>query len=365
MGPLAGLSFAVKDNIAISGSVSGNGNPYWRDQHDIEATTARTVTAILEAGARLVGRTHMDELAYSLMGTNAHYGTPVNPLTPSRVPGGSSSGSAVAVARGDVDFALGTDTGGSVRLPAAFCGIYGLRPTHGLVPVDGVVPLAPSFDTVGWFARDTAVLGSVSRTLIHQESDELNCLWQPLDVWSGVGVWHALVEAVEKLKPHFHHFASDPLPLPDASARSQAFAICQGREIWENLGPWVTQSRSTVAPDIRARLAAAARLTDAEVEEARSVRAAIRSAMNATMAGKVLVLPTAPIVAPLLTSSQDDFLDARQQSIALLSIAGHSGLPQISIPYMQGGLPLGLSLIGPPGSDLGLVRIVEGMMAHA
>ena len=153
-GPLAGLRFAAKDLFDIEGHVTGAGNPDWLALHAPATRTAPVVRRLVDAGASMVGKTHTDELSRGIFGENAHYGTPVNPKAPGRVPGGSSSGSAAAVSGGLVDFALGTDTGGSVRIPASFCGIYGIRPTHGRLPLDGVVGQARSFDTVGWFARD-------------------------------------------------------------------------------------------------------------------------------------------------------------------------------------------------------------------
>ncbi len=156
-GPLAGLTFAVKDFFDAAGLPTGAGSPECLATHEVPAASAPVVDRLLDAGARLVGRTMTDELAWSLNGENFHYGTPVNPSAPGRIPGGSSSGSAVAVAGGLVDFSVGSDTGGSVRLPASYCGIIGMRPTHGRIPIEGAVPLAPSYDTVGWFARDAAL----------------------------------------------------------------------------------------------------------------------------------------------------------------------------------------------------------------
>ncbi|HET7715002.1 MAG TPA: amidase family protein, partial [Bauldia sp.] len=165
-GPLAGLTFGVKDAIDIAGARTGFGNPDWLRTHPPATRTASAVLRLLAAGAEMVGKTHTDELAYSLTGENVHYGTPSNPRAADRIPGGSSNGSAVAVAGNLVDFALGTDCGGSVRLPASYCGIFGMRPTHGRVPVDGVIPFAPSFDVVGWFARDVEVLRKVGTVIL-------------------------------------------------------------------------------------------------------------------------------------------------------------------------------------------------------
>jgi amidase len=165
-GPLKRLTFGVKDVFDIAGHRTGNGNPVWFETHPPAARTASSVERVIAAGASMIGKTHTDELAYSLNGENVHYGTPINPSAPGRIPGGSSSGSAAAVAGGLVDFALGTDCGGSVRLPASYCGIYGIRTTHGLVPADGIIDLAKSFDTVGWFGRDARIMRRVGEVLL-------------------------------------------------------------------------------------------------------------------------------------------------------------------------------------------------------
>lgn len=165
-GPLQGLSFTVKDVFAVAGHRSSAGNPDWLRTHEPAADHAPAVRRLLEAGADLRGAAHTDELMYSLGGENYHYGTPVNPHGQDRIPGGSSSGSAVAVAAGSVDFALGTDTGGSVRVPSSYCGVFGFRPTHGAVPLEGVIPLAPGFDTVGWIAGSAELLFKVGRVLL-------------------------------------------------------------------------------------------------------------------------------------------------------------------------------------------------------
>src|SRR6185295_7409270 len=165
-GPLAGLTCAVKDIYDIAGAKTGFGNPDWLRTHEPAARTAPAVQLLLDASAHVVGKAHTEEMAFSLTGENAHYGTPINVNAPGHVPGGSSSGSAAAVAGKLVDFAIGSDTGGSVRGPASFCGIYGIRPTHGRISLQGVCPLAPGFDTCGWFARDAAVFERVGRVLL-------------------------------------------------------------------------------------------------------------------------------------------------------------------------------------------------------
>src|SRR5262245_40397488 len=168
-GPLVGTTFVAKDLYDVRGYRTGAGNPDWERTHEPAARTAPAIERLLAAGATLVGKSCTDELAFSLDGINVHYGTPLNPRFPDRLPGGSSSGSASAVAAGLCDFALGSDTSGSIRVPASYCGVYGFRPSHGAVPIDGVVPLAPAFDTVGWLARDAAMLRRSGRILLGRD----------------------------------------------------------------------------------------------------------------------------------------------------------------------------------------------------
>lgn len=163
---LAGLTFAINDIFELEDYVTGFGNPDWARTHEAAEKTAVTVTALLKNGAVCVGQTVMGELGFGVSGENMHYGTPINPEMPAHVPGGSSSGSAVAVAAGLVDFALGTDTIGCIRIPAAFCGLLSYRPSHGAVSTIGVLPNSQSLDTVGWLARDPSILLRVGHTVL-------------------------------------------------------------------------------------------------------------------------------------------------------------------------------------------------------
>src|SRR5256884_4697539 len=165
-GPLAGLTFAAKDLFDVAGHPTGGGNRDWARQHPVPTRHAWAVQRLLDAGATLIGKTVTDEVSLGLLGENAFDGTPLNPKAPDRVPGGSSSGSASAVAQGLCDVALGTDTGGSVRVPASFCGLFGIRPTHGRLPVTGMMPQAPSSDTTGWFARDAGTFAKVASVML-------------------------------------------------------------------------------------------------------------------------------------------------------------------------------------------------------
>ena len=242
-GPLAGLSLAVKDVFHISGHRTGAGNPDWLRTHPPAETTAAAVQRLLDAGARMVSKTHTDELAYSLNGENVHYGTPLNPRAAGRIPGGSSSGSAAATAGGLVDFAIGTDCGGSVRLPASYCGIFGFRPTHGRIPLDEIVPLASSFDTVGWFAQDPGVLERVGRVLLEADTTARQprqlLLASDAFALAGDAVIQALQPAVTKISAAIGPIKRVTVSAEGLSEWLQLFRVLQGAEIWANHGAWI------------------------------------------------------------------------------------------------------------------------------
>ena len=368
-GPLAGLTFAAKDVFHVKGGVTGYGHPDWLRTHGIEAETADAVQRLLDAGAALVGKTLSDELAYSLSGENHHYGTPVNPRDPSRIPGGSSSGSASAVAGGLVDFALGSDCGGSVRVPASYCGLYGMRPTHGRVSLKGAIPFAPSFDCAGWFARDAALFARVGGVLLKDAPAR--------PVGRLLLAEDALAEldpaAVEALTPAIARVEAAVGPagrvtLADAGLAdwSETFRTLQAAEIWQSLGGWIEAVRPVFGPGVRERFAAAAAVDPAKVAAARGRRRAIVERLTALLPpGTALVLPTAPRSAPRRGSADEDLEVAyRHKAMNLLCVAGLGGLPQISLPIAEvGGLPLGLSLVGGRGGDADLVGLAAAVGA--
>ncbi len=373
-GPLAGLTFGVKDLYDIAGHKTGFGSPEWLATHPPAARTAPVVAALLAAGADMLGKTQTDELAYSLNGENAHYGTPVNVNAPGRIPGGSSSGSAAAVAGGLVDFALGSDTGGSVRAPAGFCGIYGMRPTHGRISLEGACALAPSFDVAGWFARDAALLERVGRVLLDdvkrddakRGDAEIAAHGAVLLAEDALALVSADVGAA--LEPALKHIgiAIGASRAVTVSAEGlphwfQAFRVLQGAEIHAQLGAWVAQVKPNLGPGVRERMAWTATITADEVARAQAVRDAVRLRMAALLADHaVLVLPTLPDIAPLLNTPAAALDDFRARAMSLLCIAGLAGLPQISLPLARlHGCPLGVSLIGARGDDALLLRLAR------
>jgi amidase len=361
-GPLARLTFAVKDVFDVAGQRTGAGNPDWLRTHPPAGATAPVVQQALDAGADLVGRTHTDELTYSLNGENHHYGTPVNPRNPDRIPGGSSSGSAVAVAAGYVDFALGTDTAGSVRLPACFCGIYGLRTSHGLVSKEGVAPLAPSYDTVGWFARSLEMLERVAGVLLPAApatgaagrdraavplrllvAEDAFALARP-------DVRAALEPVVERLRGRFERSAPITLAEDGLLSWQQTFRVFQGWEVWQTHGRWITATRPSFGPGVRERFEWAATVRREDAERAATRREEISARLDELLADAVVCMPTVSFVAPLrgATTAEQD----RTNALSLLCVASLARLPQVTLPVGQAeGCQVALSLVGRHGAD--------------
>ena len=359
-GPLRGLRFAAKDVFDIAGHRTGNGNPVWLQTHAPAARTASAVERLVAAGASMVGKTQTDEMAYSLNGENVHYGTPANPHAPGRIPGGSSSGSAAAVAGGLVDFALGTDCGGSVRLPASYCGIYGIRTTHGSVPADGVIDLAASFDTVGWFARDAKTIQQVGEVLLPPASDfapKRLLIAEDAFALAGQEITTALAPALIRLKTLFAHYRDVRVYTDDPAIWSGIFRILQGDEIRRRHGDWIDACNPSFGPGIAERFRWTRTIDQAEVERARPRREDVARHMASLLdSDAVLCLPTAPGIAPKIATPVAELEVFRARAFGMLCVAGLARLPQMSLPLAtMAGCPLGLSLIAPRGCDRGLL----------
>ena len=363
-GPLADLSFAVKDLFDVAGYPTSGGSPTVLAMSGIKTRTAPTVQRLLDAGARLVGKTITDELAFSMNGNNAHFGAPLNGADPTRITGGSSSGSASAVSNHLCDFALGTDTGGSVRAPANHCGLYGLRPSHGRVSLEGALDLAPSLDTCGWFARDISTFARVGEVLLGEDShrlpDKPRLLW-PQKLWSLV-----TPEAAEALQAAVARVTDLLGPVTQVQATQESFdtlywnfRYVQSHEAWLTDGPLIERHAPTLGPGVAERFAWSRAVTDAQITAGRAFRTAFTQQFR-TLIGDdcVLLMPTMPDIAPLRSSSEASLEDYRNKAIQMLCLAGLSGCPQLSMPLAQrDGAPLGLSLLGPVGSDRALIEL--------
>ena len=369
-GPLAGLTFGVKDIFDIAGSRTGFGNPTWLETHPPAEATASAVQRLLDAGARMVGKTLTDEMAYSLTGENAHYGTPVNPKDPNRIPGGSSNGSASAVANDLVDFALGTDCGGSVRLPASYCGILGIRPSLGRVPVDGVVPFSASFDVVGWFSKSAHMLARVGDVLFDERQPvrPARRLLVSDDAFGFVApeVKDALQPAIARVSEHVA--CGEQIRVCDGQLEDwfSVFRIIQASEIWANHGPWIGRHNPEFGPGIGDRMDWASKVTSEEVAPARERHIEIRSRLDGLLGeNDVLCIPASPRIAPPRNAPLNDIeVRFRHQAMCLLCISGLGGLPQISLPLAElDGMPLGLSLIGRHGNDETLLQLAKAIMS--
>jgi amidase len=370
-GLLSKLDFAVKDVFAIAGHTNSAGNPDWLDSHGPAAAHAEAVDRLLRHGARVKGAAVTDELMFSLNGENHYYGTPVNPSAPGCIPGGSSSGSAVAVAAGLADFALGTDTGGSVRVPSSYCGLFGIRPTHGLVPIGGVIPLAASFDTVGWMARDADTLQRVGQVLIggaEESGGEFRRLIVAGDAWeiADERCRQALAGPLSVLEGMMdsRRVTLAPQGLADWAA---TFRTLQGFEIWSAHGEWIRDRKPRFGPGIAERFVWASTLRREDYDRALPVRRRIREALAALLAGDgLLVIPTVPCTAPRIGLADAEIERTRAKVMQLSCIAGLGGLPQVTMPFRsRDGLPVGLSFIAGPRQDLRLLRWVGEVAVRA
>ena len=360
-GPLSELTFGLKDIFDVSGHRTGFGSPDWLATHGEASSTATVARMLLEAGATLVGKTHTEEMAFSLTGENAHYGTPLNSAAPHRVPGGSSSGSAAAVAGRLVDFAIGSDTGGSVRAPASFCGIYGIRPTHGRISLDGACPLAPIFDTVGWFARDAALLAQIGDLLLGGTPATPGRLLLATDafVLALPGAADALAPAVARVTALLGDAEPVTVSNDGLPAWFDVFRVLQYADIWTTHRAWVTRERPTFGPQVGPRFDAVAQVQPHEVAVMRERRVDIMARLDALLADNaVLLLPTVPDIAPLLKLPPAETVAFRERALALLCIAGLGGLPQVTLPFgTLNGCPIGVSLIAARGHDEMLLDI--------
>ena len=370
-GPLAGLTFAVKDIYDVAGFPTGCGSPEKTAEDPVPTAHAASVAKLLNAGATFVGKTHTAELAFSIDGRNEHTGTPLNPAAPGRVPGGSSSGSAAAVAAGLVDFALGSDTGGSVRGPASFCGIIGLRPTFGRIDISGTMPLAETFDTVGWFTRDIDTYARVGAVLLGEDVDGpplarmvvADDARARFGAENDVGVLDAAIACVAA------HVASDGrVKVAEGEGLERwyaAYRVIQGYQAWRNHGPWIESRKPKLNPAVAVRFAAARAVTQADHDTALVARGRYaRRVADLIGDDRIIVLPTMPGIAPPMESSEEAFERFRGYAVGMMSIAGHAGFPQISLPMMTvDGCPVGLSLIGPPGRDRALIALAAKILA--
>ncbi|MER7557570.1 AtzH-like domain-containing protein [Nocardioides sp. NPDC126508] len=353
-GALSGETVAVKDLFAVAGFAVGAGSPAWLEQAPVSSSHAAAVAALLDAGASVRGIARTEEFAYSLSGLNAHYGAPPNPKAPGRIPGGSSSGSASAVALGQASIGLGTDTGGSIRVPAAYQGLYGIRTSHGAVSRDGLLPLAKAFDTVGWMTRSAFLLQAVGDVLLPEAASSQAPVEEIHLVPSLVGlasdeVATAVSEALPEAKP----LTWEPARLDEWR---QAFVVGQAYQAWQAHGAWLETRLDTLGEAVRGRFEMARSVTRTQADEARAVLSEARAEILDVVGDRVLAYPSASSVAP----TADDAAGVRDDTMRLTCIAGIAGLPAVAVPVRtQGNLLAGLCLVAAPGRDRDLLALAQ------
>ena len=369
VGVLTGETVAVKDLYDVAGFAVGAGIPAYLAEAAPATESSPAVLALLEAGADISGIARTDEFAYSIAGRNPHYGTPPNPAVLGGVPGGSSSGPASAVALGQASIGLGTDTAGSIRVPASYQGLWGLRTTHGAVSVDRLLPLAPSFDTVGWLTRSAGPLRAAAEATLDTSLQR--------GVEPGFAVFPGFSPHIEPdVRAAFHAILErvgdvEVVDLGDVDELFAVFRTVQQAEAWAVHGPWIQAHPGALGEDVAGRFAAAAAVTAEQASAARDALGAARARLDAVLGDRVLLLPAASSTAPSVMADAELIERTRQGTLRLTCIAGITGRPGLSAPFMgapqPGALldaPIGLGLVGPRFGDLALIEVAEGIAAR-
>lgn len=364
-GPLQGLSFAAKDLFDVAGLPTTAGNPDFAERWGLPRRDAWAVAALKQAGAKLIAKTHTHELAYGITGINPHFGTPQNPKVLGGIPGGSSSGSAVAVAAGLVPVALGSDTAGSVRIPASFCGAYAYRPTHGAIPTKGMVPLAPSCDTVGLLAADPELMLRFARVLLADALpvvgfDRAVILRDALELCAPEAQVATLWVA-SKLESLGIKIEEKSLGLLQEARETQR--VLQGAQAWGFHQKWIEEKQPRLGADVRRLLEMASSYSPGEIGRALSEQVRLRSEMGTWLEpGTLVLLPATPSAAPPLADLQEteQALEFRWRTLSLTCYASVLGVPVVTVPAAQPGeKPIGVQLVGAWGSDRGLLELVQ------
>ncbi len=349
---------AVKDLIDVRGVPTTGGGiilpktPARRDAHVVALARA--------AGFGIVGKTNLHEWAYGASSANPHYGVVRNPRDPSRSAGGSSSGSAAAVAAGACDWAMGTDTAGSIRIPASLCGVVGFKPTNGIVSTQGVIPLARSLDTVGALAPDVA---TAARAVDVMSGGALSARPSPSKLRYRIGVPSGWVQGLDAATEAAWSSVSAGLPLVEFPSREQMFEVAETISRWEATDfhrTWLASSPMSYGRYVRQRLLAGLEITRVDYAAACRERAKIRASVGRAMdRWDALLLPATAWVAPTIDVAED----VREPMVRFTRPFNLSGQPVFSLPAPVSGLPVGIQVIGRFGQDSRLVAVARHLEA--
>jgi len=358
-GTLDGLNFAVKDNIDLQGTKTSYGSIPWKNHHTEAVYNALCIEQLLCSGATCIGKTIADEFTYSLDGESHFFGTPVNPKAPDRVPGGSSSGSASAVACRLTDFSIGTDSGGSVRVPASLCGIWGMRPSLHRISEAGVLPFMPSVSTVGAFSNNIETLEKVMKVLLRSEDREPGNLRQIYLLEDAFALADPAVrEAVEKRTAFIHELEGitvTPVSLSrilgedsNLDTCNEALRILQTLEFANTIGGWIETYQPEKGPSFTAAYQNVKNFDRADCLEALHACEKIHSRIRRfTREGDLFLFPTTPTIAPRrgTLNNLKNVRNFYNRTMAVTSFSGIGRMPEISIPAATAdGAPVGISL---------------------
>ncbi len=374
LGPMDGKVLAIKDLFDVAGETTRAGSIVLRDAPPA-ATDAPVVRRLRSAGAVILAKTNMSEFAFTGMGINLHFGTPGNPADRARIPGGSSSGSAVAAADGMCDIGIGTDTGGSCRIPAALCGVVGYKPSKFRVQTDGAFPLSFTLDSIGPLARSVADCAAADAVLAGDpawtvEPVSLNGLrlgipqGLPLQDMDST-VQARFSEALAALKRAGARISDETMPILDEPARVQDKASFSSVESYAIHRKLLMQHANDYDPMVRVRIERGRDISAADYIDMQRQRADLVRAMNERLSDlDGLIMPTVPIVAPKIADLTDP-KTAGEQNLLLLrnpALANFFDLCAVSVPLpRQGGLPTGLMVFARNGQDRQLFRIAAAM----
>jgi len=377
-GPLEGFTFAVKDNIDIAEWKTSYGSKPWFDAHPAAINHAICVEQLLNAGARCIGKTVSDEFTYSLDGEGYFYGTPINPKAPERIPGGSSSGSASAVACGLVDFSIGTDCAGSIRVPASLCGVFGMRPTIHRISESGVLPFAPSCSTVGLFANKISVLEKAMLVLLQNdklENKNIQNIYLLEDAFSisdpkiKTVLQECILDWESNKKVRISSITLSEMvgqKIDLFSCNEQCFRILQNAEIWNAIGSWIENTCPEIGPRLRFGLENLRKQDRALLNQVLHLREKIFRQVNHYLKpGDLVCFPTVPVITPMKgeLDMPENAMNFYNRTMAITSFAGTARLPEISIPIAkQGEVPIGISLAAAHREDAFLLSAARRLV---